>query len=286
MILNNAEDIKYGSANADYVYRGSRLVWQRGTPPIPPTPPEYSEDKLVLVLLDSNYEKTSTTNEFNAVGELVSFLQQEYNNGSSNKYYFWWGNNVYISPDPDLGNKTWFYWIAYYADCGTSNRPTMPVDNSDKLGIVKIRYRQDLTNVYYYHIKRSGYWNTILQTIIPPHGLTETFDCANYAALENLDYVLPINEQYIYFSPSYFVGCLSLKKLVIPYGIRTILYGGNYYCADAEEVEIPSTVVGINSTAFNKNAYPNISKITIDKPAGSISGSPWGATNANVIWTG
>lgn len=48
-------------------------------------------------------------------------------------------------------------------------------------------------------------------------------------------------------------------------------------------INIPSTIQSIGKRAFE---YSNITTINIDKPANSISGSPWGATKATVNWTG
>ena len=48
-------------------------------------------------------------------------------------------------------------------------------------------------------------------------------------------------------------------------------------------INIPSTIKSIGKNAFGSN---KITTINIDKPADSISGAPWGATNATVNWTG
>lgn len=49
------------------------------------------------------------------------------------------------------------------------------------------------------------------------------------------------------------------------------------------EIEIPASVTTIGLGAFDSKA---LTKITIHKLEGSITGAPWGATNAEVIWTG
>lgn len=48
-------------------------------------------------------------------------------------------------------------------------------------------------------------------------------------------------------------------------------------------INIPSTIKSIGKNVFNGS---KITTINIDKPADSISGAPWGATNATVNWTG
>ena len=48
------------------------------------------------------------------------------------------------------------------------------------------------------------------------------------------------------------------------------------------KIRIPSTCTTISSTAFSGDT--NLSAIEINSTEGSISGSPWGATNATVSW--
>lgn len=55
------------------------------------------------------------------------------------------------------------------------------------------------------------------------------------------------------------------------------------YCPIAT-INIPSTIKSIGKNAFENTN--NLTTITIDRKAGAISGSPWGATNATVSWTG
>lgn len=49
-------------------------------------------------------------------------------------------------------------------------------------------------------------------------------------------------------------------------------------------INIPNRVISILSTAFTN--CTNLKTITINLPQDSISGAPWGAKNATVVWTG
>lgn len=54
------------------------------------------------------------------------------------------------------------------------------------------------------------------------------------------------------------------------------------YCK-MKTINIPSTIKSIGKYAFNDSS---LTTINIDRSANSISGEPWGATNATVNWTG
>lgn len=84
--------------------------------------------------------------------------------------------------------------------------------------------------------------------------------------------------------PEYFCSdCINLTNL----NLTTVTDIGNrafYNCTSLETVAIPSSVTSINSYAFDDCS--NLTSITINKPQDSITGAPWGATNAEVIWNG
>jgi hypothetical protein len=67
----------------------------------------------------------------------------------------------------------------------------------------------------------------------------------------------------------------------------TALTIGNYAfrrCTALTSVELPARASSISSSAFN--GCTNLTTITIHKAQDSISGAPWGATNATVVWDG
>lgn len=80
-----------------------------------------------------------------------------------------------------------------------------------------------------------------------------------------------------------FQDCTNLTDVVIPDGVLTIGMLAFQGCG-MSSINIPSTVTTINSMAFT--GCTNLTQITVQKAQDSISGSPWGATNATVTWTG
>lgn len=80
--------------------------------------------------------------------------------------------------------------------------------------------------------------------------------------------------------PSAFIGA-PITELILE-KVKTI---GNYAFSGNKltEIEFPNTIESIGSGAFNSST---LTTIKIHKPANSISGAPWGATKANVIWLG
>ena len=67
-----------------------------------------------------------------------------------------------------------------------------------------------------------------------------------------------------------------------PCQIYALNRGGMYWLSNA--VTIPSSVETIGAGYFWNS--PNLTTIYVNKPVDSISGAPWGATNATVIWNG
>lgn len=77
----------------------------------------------------------------------------------------------------------------------------------------------------------------------------------------------------------------NIKSISMP---KVEILGSEYgagifsYCP-MTVINIPSTIQSIGKNAFKGS---NLTTITIDRKADAISGSPWGATNATVSWTG
>ena len=104
--------------------------------------------------------------------------------------------------------------------------------------------------------KYAFYSCSSLQSIDIPEGVTQCFHC--------------------------FTNCTSLKTITFPSSMKEISYYSFYNCSGLAKITIPSQIESIHTTAFGNCS--NLKTITIDKPAGSISGAPWGAKNATVVW--
>ena len=75
----------------------------------------------------------------------------------------------------------------------------------------------------------------------------------------------------------------KLTTLSIPNNVKTI--GTTAFAnGDLTSVTIGSGITSIGTTAFNTNT--TLTSITINRLTNAITGSPWGAVNAAVTWTG
>ena len=75
---------------------------------------------------------------------------------------------------------------------------------------------------------------------------------------------------------------ISMPKIEI-LSSDTDSWGIFNYCP-ITTINIPSTIKSIGKNAFESTS--KLTTITINRKADAISGSPWGATNATVSWTG
>ena len=81
---------------------------------------------------------------------------------------------------------------------------------------------------------------------------------------------------------SAFAGCTSLENITLGEGVTEILDNA-FSSSIATTIDIPSTVTSMSTNALAGAAFETIN---VHKAEGSISGAPWGATNATVNWLG
>ena len=73
----------------------------------------------------------------------------------------------------------------------------------------------------------------------------------------------------------------KMTEIKLPIKLKEISTGAFTYCIGLTEIYIPESVTTIGNTAFN--GADNLNKIQINKEAGTITGSPWGATKGDRI---
>ena len=100
-------------------------------------------------------------------------------------------------------------------------------------------------------------------------------DCASLASVTIPEGVTTIG--------SYaFSGCTNLASVTIPEGVTTIGDSAFSGCTSLASVTIPEGVTTIGSYAFSN--MPADSHIYCGFSEGDVSGAPWGATNATIVY--
>lgn len=97
---------------------------------------------------------------------------------------------------------------------------------------------------------------------------------------------ITIPTQLIDISESAFSGCSNLSEVIFSANSRCIYISKDAFkgCTSLTQITIPSSITSIHYSVFS--GCSALEKIIINKPEGSISRAPWGAPNAEVIWTG
>lgn len=118
-----------------------------------------------------------------------------------------------------------------------------------------------------------------IHTITFEEGLKNIYSSAfnGCSALKSIDF--PASIRLIDYSAFY--GCSVLSNVTFKNGIQTIGYQAFRNCS-MTSINLPKSITSINFQAFYGN--PQLKDIYIDKIKDSISGAPWGATNATVHW--
>lgn len=77
-----------------------------------------------------------------------------------------------------------------------------------------------------------------------------------------------------------FTSCTNLKNISIPKSVTTIGESAFENCNSINNITIPNSVETIGSNAF----YGYTKTIRIDNYEGAVTGSPWGAKYATIVW--
>ena len=120
-----------------------------------------------------------------------------------------------------------------------------------------------------------------LLSVSIPKGITTIPQSCFQGCLELASVIIPSSVANIEYQA--FAACDALTTLDLPAGIKTIGLAAFWQCHNLASITIPSSVTEMESCFYE---CPSLVDITINKPEGSISGAPWGATNATVNWLG
>lgn len=238
-----------------------------------PPAPTYDSDKIAIVLLDGNDDETDSVEYVTTVANAKSYLD----NDIENRYAVHIGDNAGITT---LGEKS-------FKDCNNLVFVTLP--NS----LVEIKYQsfygcKSLKSISIpdsvTSIGQSIFYNcTSLATVKLPSNIKDVNVsmfclCSSLASVTIPDTVAVIQM-------SAFSNCTSLPStMILPKDLKRI--GGYAFdsCNQLTRVDIQSNIIEIYDRAFYR--CNSLTSITINKPENSISGAPWGATNATINWTG
>lgn len=210
--------------------------------------PPYDETKIAVVLLDENDEPTDEIEYFDTLEDSATYLK----NNSSNRYLVHIGNRAGITT---IFNRS-------FSSCTS----LVKVDIPSSVNVIG-------SDVFSY---------TSLVSVTFPSSVdrieANTFQgCASLVSAD-------LSESTISgIRANTFYGCTALTDVTLPDTVTAISTRAFYNCISLRHIELPSSLTTIQDYAFQ--SCLNITFI-IHKPQNSISGSPWSAINALVIWTG
>ena len=116
--------------------------------------------------------------------------------------------------------------------------------------------------------------------------LPESLYNIRYSAFQNCNSLkeIVIPDKVHYITGSAFADCTNLESIQLPNELNSMEDGNTFSgCTNLKSITIPSSTEKLNSFTFHNSS---ITTINIHKPMNSISGAPWGATNATVNWLG
>ena len=278
----NAKGVYLGNKAIKKVYSGNKVVWILGgpgpEPPIPPEPPspgfEWDETKIGVMILGENDSLTDQVTYYTTFSDVASYVYQD----GTKRYYVHEGSQM--SPKPSLNAYALEHSEIVFIDF--NDRTELPESLFDGeyggCAIKRVRGIDNLVSIgnNAFHLCTDLEEFTFAPTV-------RTIDYAAFNICTSLTEVT-LPEGFTTLESDVFGGCSSLASVSLPSTLTSIGYGAFSECESLTTITIPNSVTSIGSGAFY--GCENLTSITINKPQNSISGAPWGATNAAVIWTG
>ena len=177
--------------------------------------------------------------------------------------------NVYICNNGD----------AYLAGSGETNNYTnssRPFEGNETINVLYV-----LNGITGIGNQAFGNCESLISVVIADSvvsiGISAFYSCAGFTSITMPNSVIEIGI-------GAFERCTSLKSMLIPNSVTSIQPGTFQNCVSLVSITIPSSVTSIGANVFRNCTA--LTTITINKPQDSITGQPWGAAGAEVIWTG
>lgn len=229
---------------------------------------EGDQSRIAVVVLDNNYNNTSNVTYYTDISDAVTAIKD----GSQSLYGLYVGTNSGATAIPSgaFANTTKLgrFVQGSVTDIGAGaffrNTNLKYIDLSDGL----------------LSVGDGAFNSTIMTELNVPNSVTTWGNGVIQLCAELQGFAIPscVTE----LKSSEFYQCNSLENVTITENVTTIKQNAFVGTPALKELFIPSNVVTIENGAF----FSALETITIEKPENSISGAPWGATNATVIWTG
>lgn len=211
---------------------------------------KYGSTKIALVTLDANYQETSEVQYFDDLSyhnwsALVTVLR-----ANTDVFY-----KMIVGDDSSgLSGRSFVNCTRLYsAELG---KPVSALPANCFEGC------QNLTEIQ---------WSENLKSM----GTATFYGCSSLTAVTLPDGMTGL-------AKSLFNNCSRLAQVILPESITSIGEYAFHRCYALKSITIPANVTTIYSNAF---LYCSGITITIQKAENSISGSPWSASNATIIWT-
>lgn len=224
---------------------------------------QYDESKITVVRLDENKQLTDNIQYTDTLAEAGSLLKELKHDLEDEHFY-----HVHIgsqsSEVPDLTS----YALVSEDDSW---------DGIYQLNLFSIDVPEGVTSIPEWFCNDCQ----VLKQANLPSGITSIGSHAFYGCYQLTHIHIP--ESVTAIGDYAFGSCRCLESITLPSALATIGEGA-FTITHLLSIVIPSSVTRIGTDAFTW--CDNLTSIVINKPENSISGAPWGATNATVTWDG
>lgn len=271
-ICNMLDGAYLGSTELQNGILEGKILFEKTETPEPSY--DWDETKIGVMILGENDSLTDQVTYYTTFSDVASYVYQD----NTKRYYVHEGSQM--SPKPSLDSFAFEGSTVVFVDF--NDRTELPESLFDgEYGGCTIKRVRGIDNLVSignnaFHLCSDLEEFTFASTV-------RTIDYAAFDMCASLTEVT-LPEGFTTLESGVFSGCSSLASVSLPSTLTSIGYGAFSECESLTTITIPSSVTSIGDRAFY--LCENLTSITINKPQNSISGAPWGATNATVTWTG